>query len=288
MNFYSATLTGRPGIEPHTKNQLRAIDPNAVVPDSVDWRDEGMCSAVDNQLNCGSCWSFATTALYESFVMIAGLGQYDLSEEYILQCTSVHAGAPVHESSCAGGYVSDALQMAVQYGIPLETTFPYVSSNYGGSTVGFETTAGICDWADTSAYIKENINGLYNSYYDIDDATMKLHVAYAPVVGLLYADAGFMNLGTGVYSGCPPYADSKALINHAVLVVGYTADGDWIIKNSWGTSWGDNGYGIVSGSADCALKAYVYEVNGDNIILESEPLTKFFFLGLFLLFAFLL
>ena len=250
-------------MEPNT-NQLRAVDPNAVVPDAVDWRDEGMCSAVKNQQNCGSCWSFSTVAAYESFAMIAGLGEQDLSEEYVLECTSVHAGAALHESSCAGGYVSDALQMAIQYGLPLETTFPYISNNYGGSTVGFETTPGICDWSDTSAWVKENINGAYYSFYDIDDATMKLHVAYAPVVALINADAGFMSLGSGVYSGCPDYATSKAAINHAVVVVGYTENGDWIVKNSWGTSWGDNGYGIVSGTSDCALKAYVYEINGDN------------------------
>lgn len=114
---------------------------------------------------------------------------------------------------------------------------------------------------------------------------MKLHVAYAPVVALINADAGFMNLGSGVYSGCPDYATSKAAINHAVVIVGYTADGDWIVKNSWGTSWGDNGYGTVSGSADCALKAYVEELNGDNEILVSEPLTKFFLAAVLLFLA---
>ena len=54
-----------------------------------------------------------------------------------------------------------------------------------------------------STWIKENINGAHFSFRDIDDATMKLHVAYAPVVALLNADAGFQALGTGVYSGCP-------------------------------------------------------------------------------------
>ena len=262
------------------------MDPDATVPDAVDWRDEGMVSAVKNQMNCGSCWAFATTAAYESIVMISGLGEYDLAEEYVLECTSAYV-SDIRTSSCAGGYVVDALPMLLEFGAPTEDVYPYISNNYGGSTLGYETTPGICDRADTSAWVMETINAEHFSFNDLDDATLKLHVAYAPVVALIYADTGFMNLGSGVYSGCPDYATSKGLINHAVLIVGYTEDGDWIVKNSWDTTWGNNGYGIVSKDADCALKAYVDELNGDNEILEAEPLTKFYFAAIFLLLALL-
>lgn len=95
-------------------------------------------------------------------------------------------------------------------------------------------------------------------------------IAYAPISALIYADAGFMSLGSGVYSGCPDsYATAKANINHAVLIVGYDENGNYIVKNSWDTSWGVNGYGTVSKDNDCALRAYVYEIRGTNEQLES-------------------
>ena len=113
---------------------------------------------------------------------------------------------------------------------------------------------------------------------DVDDATLKIHVAYAPVLALIYADSGIMSLGSGRYGGCPDYATSKAAINHAVIIVGYD-DYGWIIKNSWGTGWADNGYASISYSNDCALKAYIEEINGDNEVLESEHFTKFVLLA---------
>lgn len=69
----------------------------------------------------------------------------------------------------------------------------------------------------------------------------------------VYADTGFMNYGGGIYSGCPDFATSAGLINHAVILVGYDANGNYIIKNSWGTSWGEDGFGIISKTNDCAL-----------------------------------
>ena len=111
-----------------------------------------MCSVVKNQQNCGSCWAFATTALYESIVMISGLGEHDLAEEYVLECTSGYV-SNVRSSSCAGGYVTDALPMLLEFGAPTEDVYPYISNNHGGSTAGYQNTAGICDRADTSAWI---------------------------------------------------------------------------------------------------------------------------------------
>lgn len=93
---------------------------------------------------------------------------------------------------------------------------------------------------------------------------MKELISYAPVVGLIYADSGFMSLGSGVYSGCPSFSASRDNINHAVLIVGYDENGNYIVKNSWDTTWGVNGYGTVSVSRDCALSAYAYEIRGTN------------------------
>lgn len=218
--------------------------------------------------------------------MIAGLGEYDLSEEYILECTtSLSTGG--RTSSCAGGYVDDSIPLAVQYGMPEETTFPYQGGNFG-SGASTPTTAGICDVSDTSSFIKENIEGAFARYDEITNDEMKDLIAYGPVTALIYADAGFMNLGSGVYSGCPDYATSKASINHAVVIIGYDSNGNYIVKNSWDTTWGVNGFGTVSKDADCALSAYVYEIRGTNQQLAESSLSKILFATLLLLFVIIL
>jgi C1A family cysteine protease len=67
---------------------------------------------------------------------------------------------------------------------------------------------------------------------------LKALLVDSPVGALILADSGFMSYSSGVYSGCPPFATSHANINHAVMIVGYDSNGNWIIKNSWGTGWG--------------------------------------------------
>lgn len=70
------------------------------------------------------------------------------------------------------------------------------------------------------------------------DAEIKQALSdHGPLPVGIYATSSFSSYSTGIYSGCP--ASSSLYINHAVLLVGYTANGDWIVKNSWGTDWGD-------------------------------------------------
>lgn len=76
---------------------------------------------------------------------------------------------------------------------------------------------------------------------------------------LIYADDGFQAYSSGVYTGCPSsFATSFGNINHAVVIVGYDSNVNYIVKNSWGTSWGQNGFGVVSATNDCAITGYVY------------------------------
>lgn len=79
-------------------------------------------------------------------------------------------------------------------------------------------------------------------------------------VGISAGSADFMAYEGGVYNGCV----SGAEIDHSVLLVGFTADGDYIIKNSWGPYWGEDGYMTIKGSNDCGLKSYV-----DVVTVES-------------------
>ena len=80
-----------------------------------------------------------------------------------------------------------------------------------------------------------------------------------PLSALIYGDTGFQAYRSGVYSGCPSSFDTAYNnINHAVVIIGYDSDGNYIVKNSWGTSWGDKGFGVVSKDADCGLSAFAF------------------------------
>lgn len=78
-------------------------------------------------------------------------------------------------------------------------------------------------------------------------------------VGVSAGNSAFMDYSSGIFTGCPV----GAAIDHAVLLVGFTSDGHWIIKNSWGLDWGDGGYITISKDNDCGLKTYV-----DVVVLE--------------------
>lgn len=78
-------------------------------------------------------------------------------------------------------------------------------------------------------------------------------ISYAPIAVAMYANSAFMSYNSGIFTGCPDYATSKANVNHAVVVVGYDSNGNYIIKNSWGTSWGENGYATISKDFDCGI-----------------------------------
>lgn len=79
-----------------------------LLPISKDWRTSGDVSSIKDQGSCGCCWSFTTVGLYESWMMVKGEQEYDLSEEYLLECTSKYTQNVLRQnynSTCNGGYV---------------------------------------------------------------------------------------------------------------------------------------------------------------------------------------
>lgn len=104
----------------------------------------------------------------------------------------------------------------------------------------------------------------FNINRNNSDIVMKTLISTTPVGALIYATTDFQSYSSGIYSGCPSsFADSYSRINHAVVIVGYDSNGNYIIKNSWGTAWGQNGFGIVSKDRDCGLSAFAFTYNSN-------------------------
>ncbi|MFH1730878.1 MAG: lectin like domain-containing protein [Planctomycetota bacterium] len=192
-------------------------------PSSFDLRTGGYVTSVKNQGDCGSCWTFATYGSLESSILLAGGPTRDLSENHL---KNYHG---FDWEPCDGGnsYISEA----------------YLSR---GSGPVDEADDPYHDWDDRPSpggppqyYVREAL------WFDTDDEIKDALMTYGALYTSMYMDAAYYNSSDQTY-----YYSGKLDANHAVTIVGWddakeTAapqDGAWLIKNSWGTSWGDGGY----------------------------------------------
>ena len=190
------------------------------LPDSVDWRDNNVVTPVKNQKKCGSCWSFSATGALEGAWALATGNLLSLSEQQLLDC-SVNYG----DHACNGGMMEDAFAYAIDHGMCSETEDPY------------EAAQGTCKQCTPVA----NFSSCY-SVQPNNQLHLKAAVARGPVSVAIEADTTLFQFYSG---GVLDSANCGTALDHGVLAVGYgEEDGKkyWLVKNSWGPSWGDNGY----------------------------------------------
>ncbi|PRP83730.1 hypothetical protein PROFUN_09062 [Planoprotostelium fungivorum] len=183
----------------------------------VDWRAKGKVGSVKDQKQCGSCWTFTASAVIETCVAIATGSVPDMSEQQFQDC--------LHTKRCSpgGGWPATALDFAQKQGQSFERDYPYQAHD------------GSCHSTNKTAHVGQRISGKGE-----DDLERMLQTGVVSVA----LDASTLQR----YAGGVVDAPTSVIHNHAVTVVALINDCDgkaaqcWVVKNSWGPKWGEDGF----------------------------------------------
>jgi len=191
-------------------------------PVAIDWCEKNAVTPVKDQGQCGSCWSFSTSGAVEGIYAIKSGSLVSLSEQQLVDCSYSYGN-----HGCNGGVMEDALTYVCDNGLTAESLYPYT-----GTSSRFSS----CKSFIPVTYITECVMVIPN------ELDLTYAVSHQPVSVSIEADSkSFQLYKSGVYDN----PDCGTTLDHGVLAVGYgREDGKdyWLIKNSWSTGWGDNGY----------------------------------------------
>ncbi|KAF7699739.1 hypothetical protein HF521_002697 [Silurus meridionalis] len=240
----------------HVACKHRPITPElrkmaAGLPEQWDWRNVNgvnYVSPVRNQASCGSCYSFATMGMLEARIRVQtnNTQQPIFSPQQVVSCS-------LYSQGCDGGFPYLIGKYVQDFGVVDEQCFPYTGKDSPCSVPSDCPRSYISDY--------HYVGGFYGA---CNEAAMMTELVRDGPMGVafeVYPD--FMHYKEGIYhhTGLRDSINPFELTNHAVLLVGYgrsqeTGEKYWIVKNSWGTDWGEDGFfRIRRGTDECAIES---------------------------------
>ncbi|KAL3273376.1 hypothetical protein HHI36_014824 [Cryptolaemus montrouzieri] len=205
------------------RNRIFKHVTNYTLPSSIDWRNHGAVTAVKDQGFCGACYAFSAIGGLEGQLKIVKGQLISLSEQNLIDCS-----ADQGNSGCAGGLITQALDYIKKFGIRSEVDYPY-----------FGTEA---DCQHDKNKIITDITGYVNIREGSEEDLQHAIATIGPVSVSIDATFELQAYDSGILDDrfCTTYE-----LNHGVLVVGYGIENGlqyYLVKNSWGKDWGDDGY----------------------------------------------
>lgn len=212
-------------------------------PESFDWREYNAVSPVKNQGSCGSCWAFSATGNLEGqYALKEGNSLVEFSEQQLVDCDDVDQG-------CNGGLMESAYQfLEKEGGIMLSKDYPYHGKREKCQFNQSKVAAKISEYKYAGSEDEEQIK-----QFLFENGPLAIALNATP---LQFYFGGVFDLWI------PKFLCNPEGLNHGVLIVGYGVNEKgkkyWIVKNSWGSKWGEKGYfRIVRGKGLCGVNKYV-------------------------------
>lgn len=183
----------------------------------INWKSRGKVTPVKNQGACGSCWAFSAIGALESAFLIQHRISLSLSEQQLVDCSR-----PYGNYGCSGGWQYRAFNYIRAKRITTSAVYPYKAKD------------GRCVYRNDGFCVRRYLNATNRA----NNCAPLRSALYRRPQSVAVDASGWGFYKSGIYNKCP----SSPSLNHAVLLIGFDWSRNWIIKNSWGTSWGNNGY----------------------------------------------
>ena len=195
---------------------------------AFNWRDEGRMTPIKNQGTCGSCWAFTSVGVYENAWLLRNDETVSLSEQHVLDCATEN-GKEV--GSCNGGWYSGVYNYYKTTSFQLLKDFPYKNKKEVCKS-GTQTKYKVEAWG----YVVPTM-GIPKV-----DEMKKALCTYGPLAATVKVTPAFQAYDSGVFNEKAKVTSSKD-VNHAIIIVGWDdSKNAYLVKNSWGTYWGEQGY----------------------------------------------
>lgn len=235
LSVSATTPDGAPLIDQESPSPFAQVSGSATpllgLPTSYDLRTSGGLTGVKNQGQCGSCWAFSTVGVLEGLIKTNTGASIDLSEQFLVSCNR-------NSWSCDGGWFAHdyhkttlgSLQSVA--GAVLEADMPYSTSN------------GTCTPVSNHPYTLASWSYVGNgSSVAATDAIKNAIYSYGPVGAAVCVGSAFLSYSGGVFKTNEASTCSSNSVNHAIVLMGWDdSTQTWLLRNSWGTSWGESGY----------------------------------------------
>jgi cathepsin L len=231
MNGFNSTRTSKTASP--VSGSLFMTPANVQVPDEIDWRKKGYVTPIKDQGQCGSCWAFSTVASLEGQHFKKTGNLVSLSEQNLVDCSQKFGNM-----GCDGGLMDQGFQyIKANHGLDTEASYPYTAQD------------------NRCKFSANNVGATDTGFTDIpqgDEASLTAALAtVGPIsVAIDASQPSFQFYSSGVYT---EQFCSSVMLDHGVTAVGYGTLGDkdyYIVKNSWGVSWGMEGYILMARNAD--------------------------------------